>query len=124
MDLWYTNLILVTSGRLGDLFIASLMANLPYLSDFKPSALPRGLEDGPVVHQLDHDHLGEVRRPHHWLSHGQHVVYGSNILPILAFRAFINSLDEISLQKKEPHVDLRTAGKNGVTKSSISNKLA
>ena len=110
MHLWYTNLILVTSGRLGDLFIASLMANLPYLSDFKPSALPRGLEGAPVVHQLDHDHLGEVRRPHHWLSHGQHVVYGSNILPILAFRAFINSLDEISLQKKEPHVDLRTAG--------------
>ena len=92
MHLWYTNLILVTFGRLGNFIIGFLMANLPYLSDFKPSALPRGLEDGPVVHQLDHDHLGEVRGPHHWLSHGQYVVYGTNILAIWAIRTSKNSL--------------------------------
>ena len=43
----------------------------PYLPDFRPLALPRGLEDAPVVHQLDPGDLWEVGRPHHWLSHGQ-----------------------------------------------------
>ena len=70
MDLWYTNLILVTSGRLGDLFIASLMANLPYRPDFRPLIFPHGLEGAPLVHQLDHGDIGDVRQPHHWLSHG------------------------------------------------------
>ena len=54
------------------------MANLPYLPDFRPLALPRGLEDALVVHQLDPGDLGEVRPPHHWLSHGQYVVYGTH----------------------------------------------
>ena len=53
MHLWYTNLILVTLGRLGNLIIGFLMANVPYLPDFRPLALLHGLEDGPVVHQLD-----------------------------------------------------------------------
>ena len=74
--MWYTNLTLVTLVRSGDLIIGFLAANLPYLPDFRPLGLPRCLEDAPVVHQLDHGHLGEVRRPHHWLSHGQYVVYG------------------------------------------------
>ena len=47
------------------------MANVPYLPDFRPLALPHGLEGAPVVHQLDPGHLGEVGQPHHWLSHGQ-----------------------------------------------------
>ena len=74
--MWYTNLILVTLVMSANLIIGFLKANLPYLPDLKPLALPRCLEDAPVVHQLDHGHLGEVRRPHHWLSHGQYVVYG------------------------------------------------
>ena len=69
--LWYTNLILATFGRLGDLIIGFLMANLPYLPDFGPLALLRGLEDAPVVHQLDPGDLWEVGRPHHCLFHGQ-----------------------------------------------------
>ena len=48
-----------------------LMANLPYLPDFGPLALLRGLEDAPVVHQLDPGDLGEVGRPHRWLYHGK-----------------------------------------------------
>ena len=78
MHLWYTNLILVTLERLGNLIIGFPMANLPYLPDFRPTALPHGLEDVLVVHQLDHGHLKEVRQPHHWLSHGQYVVYGTH----------------------------------------------
>ena len=78
MHLWYINLILVTLGRLGDLIVGFIMANLPYLPDFRPLALPRGLEDALVVHQLDPGDLGEVRPPHHWLSHGQYVVYGTH----------------------------------------------
>ena len=34
------------------------MANLPYLPDFRHLTLPRGLEDAPVVHQLDPGDLG------------------------------------------------------------------
>ena len=71
MQLWYSNLILVTLGRLADLIVGFLIANLPYLPDFRPLALPRGLEDAPVVHQLDPGDLGEVGRPHRWLNHGK-----------------------------------------------------
>ena len=60
-----------TLGRSGDLIIGFLMANVPYLPDFRPLALPHGLEGAPVVHQLDPGHLVEVGQPHHWLSHGQ-----------------------------------------------------
>ena len=65
---------MVTLGMSGNLIIGFLMAHLPYLPDFRPLALPRCLEDTPVVHQLDLGYLGEVRRPHHWLSHGQFVL--------------------------------------------------
>ena len=74
MHVWYTNLILVTFGRLSDLIIGFLMANLPCLPDFRPLALPHGLEGAPVVHQLDPGDLGEVERPHHRLSHGQFAI--------------------------------------------------
>lgn len=90
MLLWYTSLILVTFGRLGNLIIGFLTISLPYLPDFRPTTLPHGLEDAPVVHQLDHGHLGEVRRPHYWLSHGQYVVYGAKILAIWAIWTSIN----------------------------------
>ena len=75
MHLWYTNLMLVTLGRLSELIIGFLLASLPYLPYFRSLALPHGLEDALVVNQLDHGHFGEVRQPHHWLSHGQYIVY-------------------------------------------------
>ena len=46
------------------------MANLPYRPDLRPLAFPHGLEGAPLVHQLDHGDIGDVRQPHHWLSHG------------------------------------------------------
>ena len=73
MQLWYSNLILVTLGRLADLIVGFLIANLPNLPDFRPLALPHGLEDATVVHvhQLDPGDLGEVSRLHRWLYHGK-----------------------------------------------------
>ena len=58
MHMWYTNLILVTLERSDNLIIGFRTANLPYLPDFMPLALPRCLECAPMVHQLDHEHLG------------------------------------------------------------------
>ena len=57
-------MILVTFGRLGNLIIGFLMANVPYLPDFRPLAIPQGLEDTHVVHQLGTGDLRKVRRPH------------------------------------------------------------
>ena len=75
MHLWYTNLILVTLGQFGDLIIGFLMANLPYIPDSRALAPPCSLEDAPVIHQLDPGDLGEVGRPHHWLSHDQFALH-------------------------------------------------
>ena len=52
--LWYTDLVLATMERSGELIIGFVMSNLPYIHKF------RSLELLPVVHRLDLDHLGEV----------------------------------------------------------------
>ena len=58
--LWYTNLVLATMERFGELIIGFVMANFPYIQNFRSLELPHGLEEAPVVHQLDPDHLGGV----------------------------------------------------------------
>ena len=58
--LWYTDLVLATMERSGELIIGFVMANLPYIKKFRSVELPNGLEEAPVVHQLDPDHLGVV----------------------------------------------------------------
>ena len=60
--LWYTDLVLASMERSGELIliIGFVMANLPYIQHFRSLELPHGLEDAPVVHQLDPDHLGGV----------------------------------------------------------------
>ena len=58
--LWYTDLVLATMERSGELIIGFVMANLFYIQSFRSLELPHGLEEAPVVHQLDPDHLGVV----------------------------------------------------------------
>ena len=58
--LWYTDLVLATMERSGELIIGFGMANLLYIQNFSSLELPHGLAEGPVVHQLDPDHLGGV----------------------------------------------------------------
>ena len=58
--LWYSDLVLATMERSGELIIGFVMANLPYIKKFRSVELPNGLEEAPVVHQLDPDHLGGV----------------------------------------------------------------
>ena len=58
--LWYTDLVLATMERSGELIIGFVMANLPYIQNFRSLELPHGLEEAPVVHQLDPDQLGGV----------------------------------------------------------------
>ena len=53
--LWYTDLVLATMERSVELIF--FMANLPYIQNFRSLELPHGLEEAPVVHQLDPDHL-------------------------------------------------------------------
>ena len=48
----------------GDLIIGFLMANMPYLPNFRSLAPPHGLEEAPMVYQLDPGDLGEVGQPH------------------------------------------------------------
>ena len=58
--LWYTDLVLATMERSGELIIGFVMANLPYLQNFRSLELIQGLEEAPVVHKLEPDHLGGV----------------------------------------------------------------
>ena len=58
--LWYIYLVLATMERSGELIIGFVMANLPYIQNFRSLELPHGLAEAPVVHQLDPDHLGGV----------------------------------------------------------------
>ena len=55
--LWYTDLVLVTMERSGEVIIGFVMANWPSKQNFRSLELPHGLEEAPVVHQLDPDHL-------------------------------------------------------------------
>ena len=56
--LWYSNLVLVTLDRLGNLVIVHLVANLPYLPNFRSLGPYHGPEEAPVVLQLGPGHLG------------------------------------------------------------------
>ena len=58
--LWYTDLVLATMKRSGELLIGFVMANLPYIQSFRFLELPHGLAEALVVRQLDPDHLGVV----------------------------------------------------------------
>ena len=55
-------------GEVGDLIIGFLMANMPYLPNFRSLAPPHGLKEAPAIYKLDHGDLGEVGQPHYWLS--------------------------------------------------------
>ena len=48
--LWYTDMVLATMERSGELIIGFIMANLPYIQNVRSLELPHGLEEAPVVH--------------------------------------------------------------------------
>ena len=65
---------MATLERLGNFVIGFLMANMPYLPNFRSLDPPHGLEEAPVVHRLGHGHLGKVGQLCHWISHGQYAL--------------------------------------------------
>ena len=54
--------------------VGFLMANMPYLSNFRATGSTHGLDEAPVVHQPAPAHLGEDVRLNGWLSHGQYAL--------------------------------------------------
>ena len=56
----YTNLVLATLKRSGNLIIGFLMARVPYNPNFGSLELAHVLVEAHVVHQPGPGHLGEV----------------------------------------------------------------
>ena len=48
--MWFTDLVMATLEKLGNFVIGFLMANMPYLPNFRSLEPPHGLEEAPVVH--------------------------------------------------------------------------
>ena len=86
------DLVLVILEMLYDLIIGFLMAKIQHMPNFRPLGPPHGLKEGPVIHVLGPDHLGEFLQPHHWLPHDQYELHGHFQTIWGAMRALTNSL--------------------------------
>ena len=63
-NLWYTNLVLATLEKLGNLNIGFLMGDMSYLPNLKSLGPFHGLKEAHVVHHPVPGHLREVEQPH------------------------------------------------------------
>ena len=87
--LWYSNLVLVTLERLGKLIICFLMANLPYLPNFRALGISHGPEEALVVHQIGPGYLVEVGQLCHWLPRSQYELHAKFQISGATYIAFL-----------------------------------